>query len=73
MLQEAKCAYIIVIMAVYWCTEVIPLAITSLMPAVFFPLLGVQSSKSVRTHLAQRRDRDVRCSSPSSVFIKQVR
>ncbi|XP_010129387.1 PREDICTED: solute carrier family 13 member 5 [Buceros rhinoceros silvestris] len=34
-------------MAVYWCTEVIPLAITSLMPAVFFPLLGVQSSKSV--------------------------
>ncbi|XP_009985710.1 PREDICTED: solute carrier family 13 member 5 isoform X1 [Tauraco erythrolophus] len=34
-------------MAVYWCTEVIPLAVTSLMPVVFFPLLGVQSSKSV--------------------------
>uniref|UniRef100_A0A8C0B8V6 Solute carrier family 13 member 5 n=1 Tax=Buteo japonicus TaxID=224669 RepID=A0A8C0B8V6_9AVES len=47
MLQEAKCAYIIIIMAVYWCTEVIPLAVTSLMPVVFFPLLGVQSSKSV--------------------------
>uniref|UniRef100_A0A669P936 Solute carrier family 13 member 5 n=1 Tax=Phasianus colchicus TaxID=9054 RepID=A0A669P936_PHACC len=46
-LQEAKCAYIIIIMAVYWCTEVIPLAVTSLMPVVFFPLLGVQSSKSV--------------------------
>uniref|UniRef100_A0A8C0BA07 Solute carrier family 13 member 5 n=1 Tax=Buteo japonicus TaxID=224669 RepID=A0A8C0BA07_9AVES len=46
MLQEAKCAYIIIIMAVYWCTEVIPLAVTSLMPVVFFPLLGVQSSKS---------------------------
>uniref|UniRef100_A0A8D0FMB4 Solute carrier family 13 member 5 n=1 Tax=Strix occidentalis caurina TaxID=311401 RepID=A0A8D0FMB4_STROC len=44
---EAKCAYIIIIMAVYWCTEVIPLAVTSLMPVVFFPLLGVQSSKSV--------------------------
>uniref|UniRef100_A0A8B9G3X3 Solute carrier family 13 member 5 n=1 Tax=Amazona collaria TaxID=241587 RepID=A0A8B9G3X3_9PSIT len=34
-------------MAVYWCTEVIPLAVTSLMPVVFFPLLGVLSSKSV--------------------------
>ncbi|NWU22968.1 S13A5 protein, partial [Dyaphorophyia castanea] len=45
--QEAKCAYIIIIMAVYWCTEVIPLAVTSLMPVVFFPLLGVQSSKKV--------------------------
>ncbi|NXO77405.1 S13A5 protein, partial [Sitta europaea] len=45
--QEAKCAYIIIIMAVYWCTEVIPLAVTSLMPVVFFPLLGVRSAKSV--------------------------
>lgn len=50
-LQEAKCAYIIIIMAVFWCTEVIPLAVTSLMPVVFFPLLGVQSSKSVRNLL----------------------
>ncbi|NXA81363.1 S13A5 protein, partial [Thryothorus ludovicianus] len=45
--QEAKCAYIIIIMAVFWCTEVIPLAVTSLMPVVFFPLLGVRSAKSV--------------------------
>lgn len=48
MLQEARCAYIIIIMAVYWCTEVIPLAVTSLMPVVFFPLLGVQTAKKVR-------------------------
>lgn len=48
MLQEAKCGYIIIIMAVYWCTEVIPLAVTSLMPVVFLPLLGVRSAKSVR-------------------------
>ncbi|XP_077643743.1 Na(+)/citrate cotransporter isoform X3 [Lonchura striata] len=45
--REARCAYIIIIMAVYWCTEVMPLAITSLMPVVFFPLLGVQTSKKV--------------------------
>uniref|UniRef100_A0A8C3VCJ8 Solute carrier family 13 member 5 n=1 Tax=Catharus ustulatus TaxID=91951 RepID=A0A8C3VCJ8_CATUS len=42
---EAKCGYIIIIMAVYWCTEVIPLAVTSLMPVVFLPLLGVRSAK----------------------------
>ncbi|NXD41353.1 S13A5 protein, partial [Copsychus sechellarum] len=47
MLQEAKCGYVIIIMAVYWCTEVIPLAVTSLMPVVFLPLLGVRSAKSV--------------------------
>ncbi|NWH34828.1 S13A5 protein, partial [Chloropsis hardwickii] len=46
-LQEARCGYVIIIMAVYWCTEVIPLAVTSLMPVVFFPLLGVQTSKKV--------------------------
>nr|XP_026652219.1 solute carrier family 13 member 5 [Zonotrichia albicollis] len=46
--KEARCAYIIIIMAVYWCTEVIPLSVTSLMPVVFFPLLGVQTSKKVR-------------------------
>uniref|UniRef100_A0A8C3V697 Solute carrier family 13 member 5 n=1 Tax=Catharus ustulatus TaxID=91951 RepID=A0A8C3V697_CATUS len=44
---EAKCGYIIIIMAVYWCTEVIPLAVTSLMPVVFLPLLGVRSAKAV--------------------------
>ncbi|XP_072772904.1 Na(+)/citrate cotransporter isoform X3 [Taeniopygia guttata] len=44
---EARCAYVIIIMAVYWCTEVMPLAVTSLMPVVFFPLLGVQTSKKV--------------------------
>uniref|UniRef100_A0A8C3VBE8 Solute carrier family 13 member 5 n=1 Tax=Catharus ustulatus TaxID=91951 RepID=A0A8C3VBE8_CATUS len=43
---EAKCGYIIIIMAVYWCTEVIPLAVTSLMPVVFLPLLGVRSAKA---------------------------
>uniref|UniRef100_A0ABI8AD58 Solute carrier family 13 member 5 n=1 Tax=Felis catus TaxID=9685 RepID=A0ABI8AD58_FELCA len=34
-------------MAVYWCTEVIPLAVTSLMPALLFPLLKILDSKQV--------------------------
>ncbi|XP_016056448.1 PREDICTED: solute carrier family 13 member 5 [Miniopterus natalensis] len=43
----ARCAYVIILMAIYWCTEVIPLAVTSLMPALLFPLLKVLDSKQV--------------------------
>nr|XP_020738499.1 solute carrier family 13 member 5 [Odocoileus virginianus texanus] len=42
-----RCAYIIIIMAVYWCTEVIPLAITALLPALLFPLFRILDSKQV--------------------------
>lgn len=41
------CAYVILWMAFYWTAEVIPLAITSLMPVVLFPLLGILSSQRV--------------------------
>ncbi|XP_036392577.1 solute carrier family 13 member 5-like isoform X1 [Megalops cyprinoides] len=45
--SEAACAYVIVLMAVYWCTEALPLAITALLPAVLFPVLGIMRSKEV--------------------------
>ncbi|XP_067451160.1 Na(+)/citrate cotransporter-like [Thunnus thynnus] len=44
---EAECAYVIILMAVYWCTEVLPLAITALLPALLFPLFGIMQSKDV--------------------------
>ncbi|TSL04417.1 Solute carrier family 13 member 5 [Bagarius yarrelli] len=43
----ASCAYVIALMAVYWCTEVLPLAVTALLPAVLFPLFGIMESKDV--------------------------
>lgn len=46
-MQEAECAYVIIVMAVYWCTEVLPLAITALLPALLFPLFGIMQSKDV--------------------------
>ena len=46
-LQFVRCAYIIIVMAVYWCTEVIPLAVTALLPALLFPLFKILDSKQV--------------------------
>ncbi|XP_059511420.1 Na(+)/citrate cotransporter-like [Stegostoma tigrinum] len=34
-------------MAVYWCTEVIPLAVTALLPILLFPIFGIMPSKQV--------------------------
>uniref|UniRef100_A0A3Q2ZXD4 Uncharacterized protein n=1 Tax=Kryptolebias marmoratus TaxID=37003 RepID=A0A3Q2ZXD4_KRYMA len=45
--KEAACAYVIALMAVYWCTEVLPLAVTALLPTVLFPALGIMESKHV--------------------------
>ncbi|XP_061829200.1 Na(+)/citrate cotransporter isoform X1 [Nerophis lumbriciformis] len=45
--SEAQCAYVIILMAVFWCTEVLPLAITALLPAFLFPLFGIMDSQSV--------------------------
>ncbi|XP_061104134.1 Na(+)/citrate cotransporter-like isoform X2 [Conger conger] len=45
--KEANCAYVIALMAVYWCTEVLPLAVTALLPAILFPMLGVMKSEDV--------------------------
>ncbi|XP_047470997.1 solute carrier family 13 member 5-like isoform X2 [Penaeus chinensis] len=44
---EARCGYVILIMAVYWITEAVPLAATALVPVFAFPLLGVLSTSSV--------------------------
>ncbi|KAG8122891.1 hypothetical protein E2320_018360 [Naja naja] len=45
--KEARCGYVIILMAVYWCTEVIPLAVTALLPVILFPLFGILESKKV--------------------------
>nr|XP_045591459.1 solute carrier family 13 member 5-like [Procambarus clarkii] len=42
--QAARCGYVIVVMAVYWMTEAVPLAVTALIPVFAFPLLGVLST-----------------------------
>ncbi|XP_034830357.1 protein I'm not dead yet-like [Maniola hyperantus] len=38
------CAYTLVLMAVFWVAECIPLAVTSFLPIVIFPLTGIMST-----------------------------
>jgi sodium-dependent dicarboxylate transporter 2/3/5 len=39
-----------ILMALWWVTEVIPLAVTSLLPFVLFPMLGVMNGKMVASN-----------------------
>lgn len=45
--SEARCGYAVIIMAVYWCTECVPLAVTALMPVVLFPMMGIMQAEAV--------------------------
>ncbi|NWH37069.1 S13A2 protein, partial [Chloropsis hardwickii] len=45
--QEAKCGYVIIIMALFWCTEALPLAVTALLPVLLFPLMNIMDSTTV--------------------------
>ncbi|XP_018494261.1 solute carrier family 13 member 5 [Galendromus occidentalis] len=41
---ESRCGFVVSLMALYWMTETLPLAITALLPVVLFPSLGIISS-----------------------------
>uniref|UniRef100_A0A8C5U2F4 Solute carrier family 13 member 3 n=1 Tax=Malurus cyaneus samueli TaxID=2593467 RepID=A0A8C5U2F4_9PASS len=45
--KEGRCLYVILLMALYWCTEALPLAVTALLPIVLFPFLGILPSNKV--------------------------
>ncbi|KAL7646871.1 UNVERIFIED_CONTAM: hypothetical protein RMT77_002128 [Armadillidium vulgare] len=44
---EARCGYVILVMAVFWMTEAVPMAMTSLIPVFGFPLLGVMTTEDI--------------------------
>uniref|UniRef100_A0A3P8NA61 Solute carrier family 13 member 1 n=1 Tax=Astatotilapia calliptera TaxID=8154 RepID=A0A3P8NA61_ASTCA len=46
-LWEAECGFVLLLMAIYWITEVIPLSMTAMLPAILFPLCGIMSSSNV--------------------------
>uniref|UniRef100_A0A8C1MV94 Solute carrier family 13 member 2 n=1 Tax=Cyprinus carpio TaxID=7962 RepID=A0A8C1MV94_CYPCA len=44
---EARCGFAIILMALYWCTECMPLAVTALLPVILFPMMGIMESGKV--------------------------
>ncbi|CAL8361410.1 unnamed protein product [Merluccius merluccius] len=56
---EAKCGYAIILMALYWGTGCLPLAVTALLPVILFPMMGVikSSEPSCPCGSATRRPR----------------
>uniref|UniRef100_A0ACB8ED83 Uncharacterized protein n=1 Tax=Sphaerodactylus townsendi TaxID=933632 RepID=A0ACB8ED83_9SAUR len=46
--KEARCGYVIIVMALLWCTEALPLAVTAFLPVVLFPLMGIMDSNQVK-------------------------
>ncbi|CAL4122363.1 unnamed protein product [Meganyctiphanes norvegica] len=46
-MSEARCGYVIIVMAIYWMTEALPLAVTALIPVFAFPLLGILATGDV--------------------------
>ena len=45
--QEAKCAYVVLLMGVYWITESLPVGVTAMLPVLLFPTLGIVDTKKV--------------------------
>uniref|UniRef100_A0A8C6SH92 Solute carrier family 13 member 2 n=1 Tax=Neogobius melanostomus TaxID=47308 RepID=A0A8C6SH92_9GOBI len=45
--KAGKCGFAIILMALFWCTECIPLAITALLPVILFPMLQIMESNEV--------------------------
>ncbi|TMS37965.1 hypothetical protein L596_004794 [Steinernema carpocapsae] len=44
---EYNCGYCVLVMAVFWMFEVLPLPVTAMLPVALFPLTGVMTAKDV--------------------------
>lgn len=41
---EYRCMYLLLVMSIFWVTEALPLYVTSMIPIVAFPVMGIMSS-----------------------------
>ncbi|TKS73849.1 Solute carrier family 13 member 1 [Collichthys lucidus] len=44
---KAECAFVLLLMATFWVTEVIPLSMTAMLPAILLPMFGIMKSSDV--------------------------
>ncbi|XP_067670406.1 Na(+)/citrate cotransporter-like [Haliotis asinina] len=45
--REGRCAYVVIMMAVFWISESLPISVTALLPVFMFPLLSVVEAKVI--------------------------
>ncbi|XP_049608296.1 Na(+)/dicarboxylate cotransporter 3 [Syngnathus scovelli] len=45
--KEGRCLYVVVLMATFWCSEALPLAVTAMLPICLFPTLGIIPSQKL--------------------------
>lgn len=45
--KATRCGYTVIVMAVLWLTEALPIPVTSLVPIFMLPMLGVSTAKEV--------------------------
>lgn len=45
--KQSKCAYVIIVMAILWLTEAIPIPVTALLPIFLFPMLQVAGARDI--------------------------
>ncbi|XP_046356042.2 solute carrier family 13 member 5-like isoform X3 [Haliotis rufescens] len=45
--KEGRCAYVVILMAVFWISESLPISVTALLPVFMFPLLNVVEAKVI--------------------------
>ncbi|XP_055320042.1 protein I'm not dead yet [Sitodiplosis mosellana] len=40
-IPQHRCMYVVLLMTIFWCSEALPLPVTSMLPIVLFPTLGI--------------------------------
>ncbi|XP_045172508.2 solute carrier family 13 member 2-like isoform X2 [Mercenaria mercenaria] len=45
--KQSSAGFCLILMAVYWATEVFPIAVTALLPVMLFPMTGLMTGKAV--------------------------
>ena len=49
-LQESQAGYMLILMIIYWVSEVFPLSITALLPVFLLPLFGISSATELTSN-----------------------
>ncbi|CAI4230572.1 unnamed protein product [Auanema sp. JU1783] len=45
--MEYRCVFCILLISIYWIAEVVPIGVSSLLPLLLFPILGIVSAKDI--------------------------